>query len=160
MSQELFRRQYGQWTLVARDDGYAIENRDAAGVRQFFSVVPGPYGNPLFDQEPDRKLPLPPGLRCVDPHGAGTQPKEGWGVIGFICHDDSRRLVHRSSLSNPQCPAYRWLDDGAFEVAGVPWHPHVLFVKDKDRMIGGYVLFCRPQPASVVKMLELADLVF
>lgn len=159
MSQELFRRQYGQWTLIANDDVYAIENRDADGTRKFFSVVPGKYGNPLVDQEPDRKIALPPTLRFIDGHGVLAQPKEGWGVIGFVCHNDSRTLVHRSSLSNPQCPPHRWVDD-VFEVEGVPWHPYVLFDKDKDRMVGGYVLFCRPQPARVVKILELADLIF
>ena len=159
MSQELFRRQYGQWEVVCTEDDYVISNADAHGVRKFFQIIKGPYGNPLMDQEPDLKLPIPDGLTFVDASGNPAIPKPHWGISGFICRDRDGKLVHRSSLSNPACPLHRWVHR-VFEVAGTIWYPKVLIDKDRDRMVGGYVLYCTPEPEMNVRILELGDLVF
>lgn len=158
MSQELFRRQYGQWVVVCTEDDYVISNVDGHGIRRFFQVVKGPYGNPLMDQEPDRKLPIPDSPIFVDALGNLAIPKPHWGIIGFICRDKNGVLIHRSSLSNPSCPLHRWIGI-TFEVAGKTWYPKALIDKDRDRMIGGYVLYCTEEPQQNVKILELGDLV-
>ena len=133
MSTLLFERQYGQWTVRCRDDGYEIFNPATDGTRLYYVCESGAYGNPV---SLNGKI---SGVICQGPPG---QP-----------------AVHRFSFSNPNAPQCTLHADGSIEIDGVRWHLIALFQKDKNR-IKNYDAFYDLQPRGVVKVVELGDLQF
>ena len=157
MSTLLFERQYGQWTVRCRDDGYEIFNPATDGTRLYYVCESGAYGNPVLTPEPDKALD-PPATRYVDVRG---NPVSLNGKIsGVICQGPpGQPAVHRFSFSNPNAPQCTLHADGSIEIDGVRWHLIALFQKDKNR-IKNYDAFYDLQPRGVVKVVELGDLQF
>ena len=135
---------------------YNISNKNAEGVKQFYEVVPGKYGNPIIIAEPDLAFEAPESVDYIDAEGEKI-PTPTERIAGIICKQ-AEKVMERFSLSSPNKPDYELEEGGAsLIIAGLRWHLHTLFSKDKNRIIGfdGYY---RPEKPKSVKVLELEDL--
>ena len=146
-----------QWELTADDEGYQIENPDEAGVRRFYRVDSGPYGNPVITAEPDLAFEAPSTVDYLDMHGNKAAPEER--IAGIICKR-AGEVIHRFSLSNNKKPDFAAENEGAVLVIGdVRWHLRALFRKDKNRIINYDAWYGEEEP-DAVKIVELEDLNF
>lgn len=153
-----FNSKYGgQWELYADGEGYRITNPDEDGIRRFYEVESGPYGNPVIIAEPDLAFPAPSTVDYVDSEGSEATPEEN--IAGIICKVKGA-VVHRFSLSNPKRPEFSLEKEGAeLVIDGVRYHLRALFRKDKNRIIG-YDAWYGDEKPPAVKLVELEDLDF
>lgn len=143
-----------QWTVKVDDSGrqYAIVNLGPNGERQYYSVGPGKYGEPIITPEPDLAFAVPANLTYVNSKGEAFVPTEK--ISGVICKDS-----HRLSLTNAKNKGIvvKVNDDGSFQIGDETWHLTTLFSKDKNRIRNYDAYLVREKPEQV-KVLELGDL--
>lgn len=152
-----FKRQYGQWTLEADENGYRIYNEDEDGVKRYYLVKDGPYKNPIIEAEPDLGLDLPENGIYVDANEERLSEIPSEKITGIICKNGSE-IIHRFSLSSTTRPEFTYDGDTQIiTIDGEQWHLATLFSKDKNR-IEGFDAYYKKSPQSAIKVIELADL--
>lgn len=149
-------QKFKQWTLTTTEDAYKLFNPSEEIAEQFYSVVPGPYGNPIIIVEPTLAFPVPEGLTYVNSKGEVVVPAEKVG--GIICIERNGTAKYRFSLSSTKAPKFETTSDGVI-IDGEHWYLTVLFSKDKNRIINYDVFYSRTKPEEV-RVLELQDLNF
>ncbi len=146
-----------QWKLTADGKGYNIQNPAKDGIKRFYEVNSGPYGNPVITAEPDLAFPAPSTVSYIDSQGEEAQPEEK--IAGIICKK-AGKVIHRFSLSNLKRPEFTTEQEGAeLVINDVRWHLRALFRKDKNRIINYDAWYGEEQPDSV-QIVELEDLDF
>lgn len=148
------RFKFGQWVLEVEDTGYELYNPGPNGEKRFFRVVPGQYGAPVIEPEPDLAFAVPTDLRYKNGKGEAVLPPTDQKIAGIICQDGPRcSLTHAKS----QGVEIKVNDDGSIQVGEEKWWITTLFQKDKNRFrnLDAYCVKVKPQ---MVRLLELGDL--
>ncbi len=134
---------------------FEIVNRDEAGGRRFFSVVPGPY-SPVMEEEPDGAEPL----------GVGTYRTRGGEhcspearVKGVICKESAGgKILYQGNLTNFRTKDGGVFQDGAHvvEVQGRRWRLYRLMAENQARL-RGYVGFYCPEESHDGSPVEICQ---
>ena len=76
---------------------------------RFYAISCGPYGNPLIDEEPSLRRPIPGDWRLDDPKKlseshqvSGGGKAEAQQIVGVVVIGSNGELMHRLSLTNAQ----------------------------------------------------------
>jgi hypothetical protein len=147
---------YRDWSVSVLNNCYLIDNNNGGHYR----VVTGRDGEPLFDVEPRRAIPVPSCFRY--------QNKAGYDIpyttlkIGGIIAKEGGLVRVRGSLTGlgKKGISVHVCGDGAFLLGEdeCPWYLQTIFIKDKDLFRGGLDAFFGRNPVGIVKVLELEDL--
>lgn len=142
-----------QWVVEFFENSYRIYNPDPeSGVKKFYEIQMGQYGQPIIVAEPELAFDPPASLIYVDFAGNETKPTEK--ISGIICSDGKR-----FSLTNAEAKGIKIepQNDGSVMIAGEIWWINVLFSKDRNRIVNYDAFLIQEKPAKV-KILELFDL--
>ncbi len=145
---------FGQWVLEVNEDKYELYNPDPeTGKKRFYRAVPGEFGQPLLESEPDLAFAVPEELTYVNNKGEPVKPNQK--IAGIICKDDRPRF----SLTNAKSKGVvvNANEDGSIQVGEEKWWLATLFLKDKNRIFN-YDAYCVREMPSKVRVLELGDL--
>lgn len=133
---------------MASMEGFNLQD----GVRAFYALVLGKYGQPLFIVEPDRAFECPSDLVYVDKLDKSATPEQK--IAGIVCDGALRAsLTNARKQGKPVAPNA----DGSIQVGDEVWWIATLFVKDKNRIFGYDAYLVRERPEQV-RVLELGDL--
>jgi hypothetical protein len=142
-----------QWVIEFFENSYRIYNPDPeSGVKKFYEVKMGKYGEPIIVTEPALAFSCPSILEYVNAEGVSVIPEEK--ISGIICSDGKR-----FSLTNAEVKGIKIepQNDGSILIAGEIWWINVLFSKDRNRIVNYDAFLIQEKPAKV-KILELMDL--
>lgn len=145
-------KNFKQWRIRFLDGEYEFANIGPGGVRQFYMVVPGQYGQPIIVAEPDLAFDAPGMLDYIDAEGKVKRPDEK--IAGIICKDGLRASITSAGHQGIKITVN---DDGSIQVGDEAWWIATLFSKDKNRIVGYDAYLVRDRPESV-RILELGDL--
>ena len=153
-SVNLSDEQYGR--LLAGELDIEMESMEGFnlqdGVRAFYALALGKFGQPLFIVEPDRAFDCPSGLVYVDKLDKPIVPDQK--IAGIICQEALRAsLTNAMKQGKPVAPNA----DGSIQVGDEVWWVATLFVKDKNRIFGYDAYLVREKPERV-NVRELGDL--
>lgn len=153
--------QIGQWLYVLDEVAQMARasNIGDDGSERFYRMESGKYGEPLFFDEPSKRIRI--GLDARFFHFDGKPFTEEAYLTGMICGGKAAGVNHRGSLSNP---ANDWeiSDDTTIVRApdGTRWYLGALFKKDKHRYPdNGYVGMYATKPQNPIVVLEMENLV-
>lgn len=160
----IFSDCFDQWKLEVTEAGYELYNPGPNGEQRFYSMIPGPYGNPLFNEEPSLGFQLPRGVKYVNSSGVAIDRPEG--KIGGIMGEGIR-----FSLSNAKRKGIAISlhpdDDGSILVGGEKWWIVIAFNKDAQRFCSvdedgelqpSYTVIVVREKPEHINVLELGDL--
>ncbi|MFA6475387.1 MAG: hypothetical protein WCV88_04280 [Patescibacteria group bacterium] len=141
-----------QWLLRVYTDRYEILNLSATGVKRFYAVIMGKYGQPILVADPDLAFDVPTCFQYVNINGDPVNPTEK--IAGIICKDGPRfsltSALDKGVVVKPN-------SNGSIQVGDETWYPATFFSKDKNRIIG-YDAFLVKERREIVRILELGDL--
>ncbi|MCC7432318.1 hypothetical protein IT412_02210 [Candidatus Peregrinibacteria bacterium] len=160
---------YGQWTYSVTNDGISGENVAPDGTKQFYSLKLGPYGQPLFTQEPDLGIPVPATVAAVNGKGQPVSI-EGMRIVGLVVYAPDGSVLARCSLSGwykkslKHGEAFQVNADGSVTFTktgdaaldGKTFQMVGLCAPDKNRM-EGHVAFLKLTKSSPTRIFELED---
>ena len=146
-----------QWDVRLGAEDYSASNPDPeTGLRKFYDLKMGKYGNPQIEIEPDLAFSVPADLEYINAQGEQASPQERIGSI--ICQNEDGTVAHHFSLSSPEAPEFTPTDEG-IKIEDREWYLSTLFSKDKNTTFN-YEAFYTPRKPEKVNVLRLADLNF
>jgi hypothetical protein len=158
----LFTHKIGQWTYQIHEDYVIAFNEQEDGSHAFYELRTGPYGNPVFLDEPHCRIQVSDNVDYVNIEHEPVQMDEPAFIAGIICKNDDNKVVARFSLSNPDTENWKFQGESILleSPTGEFWHLDSLIQKDKNRFIGnGYVGVYTPTKPNYIRVMELEDIV-
>ncbi len=170
--EETYVFQIKQWRYEIRKEGFKAWNPggkevtpDAKMVEFFYTVYSGIYGQPLLTAEASLAFDAPSGLTYVNAANEPVTITEK--ISGIVLKEDDGTIVRRFSLSTKDAPPFKVTNDGIIiyviedgkVVREEEWFIAGLFIKDKNRT-KNYDAFLVRKPRNVVRVMELAELIF
>lgn len=163
---EVQKFKFGQWTLCVnpdRPDDYEMFNLGPNGERRYYRMIPGKYGEPLIDQEPDLAFPVPGGLGLAffhaKPKGSGLEqmvPTPEDKIIGVVCRNGPRFSLTNAKSKNVDIHVN---PDGTIQVGDRAWWLCALFCPDAQRFTPNrWVGFLAAEKPAYIMVYELGEL--